>query len=109
MADAHFSRDGTPRDEQASEILRDYQDWVYKEALTDDFEETRVANDTFSELINDAREELFDHVTARRNKALPAAIETFNMIQGKKLPNLNGDLKLNLYRNPDTPKKEWII
>lgn len=48
-------------------------------------------------------------MTDRRVKALPAAIEAFNKIQGTKLPSWNTDMKLNLYKNPGTPEKEWIM
>jgi len=52
---------------------------------------------------------MLDFVTERRAKALPVAIETFNKIQGRKLPSWNADIKLNLYKNPDTPMKHAIM
>lgn len=67
-------------------MLQDYKNYVYNEAFTEEHEELNVKNTTYLESVNESREELFAHVTDRRVKALPAAIETFNKIQGKKLP-----------------------
>jgi len=52
---------------------------------------------------------MLEFVTERRAKALPVVIETFNKIQGRKLPSWNADIKLNLYKNPETPTKNQIL
>jgi len=63
----------------------------------------------FSEAIDHERDGVLEFVTDRRARALPVAIETFNKIQGRKLPSWNADLKLNLHRNPDTPTKHAVM
>lgn len=101
-----MNRDGTVKNSVANEVLKDYKDFVYNQALNDEHEEASIRSRAYDAAIEAERDQILEFVTDRRTKALPAAIETFNKIQGRKLPSYNTDIKLNLIKNPDTPSKE---
>jgi len=102
---AKMSMTEAPMSEAGAAALRDYREFAYKDALADEHEEVAIRGRVFDEAVEAQRDDMFDFVTERRAKALPVAIETFNKIQGRKLPSWNADIKLNLYKNPDTPTK----
>lgn len=107
--DAQLSESGTATSATGMTVLQDYKDFVYGDALADDHEETEIRRKTFHAAVDAERDDMLDFVTDRRAKALPVAIETFNKIQGRKLPSWNADIKLNLYKNPDSPTKQMIM
>lgn len=82
------SRRGEIRDDADAANLRRYKDFVYKSHIgaLDDREEVKIRQEAYQHMVEATRDELLDAVEVRRARALPFAIETFNKIQGRKLP-----------------------
>ena len=82
------SRSGEIRDDADAANLRRYKDFVYSSPIgaLDDREEVKIRQEAYQTMVEATRDELLDAVEVRRARALPFAIETFNKIQGRKLP-----------------------
>ena len=83
-----------------------YKDWLYKGDPDGEFEDNKIKSDIYEDMVMHHADELVSSVGQRREKTLGFAIQTFNKIQGRKVPKFY-DESLNL--EPKTEGDKTIM